>query len=242
MYKESHKKDFNETFITLMKQSERDNFLWQFCSSNVYVNNYESRLNSALEYPDSEVFRIIEWEKENIKRSYQKEKTIIDHKGNERIFQKQAFLFEFFSYNYIAADPGIQASFLKLDFLHSILNSELQRTFNKKLDFLNTQLREYLGNDADKNPYPRIFQNSEAYQLFEHLQGQIKRNELAEYSFIYWSMLNDKLIFKGVRPSEFIEWLNDEFEVVLSELKQYDNCKGGKKIPNYQSAKILFNC
>lgn len=93
---------------------------------------------------------------------------------------------------------------------------------------------------VDDNPHPRIFTDLKHFKLFEHWHNGIKRNQLAEYSFIYWQMVKDGLIYESVRPTEFINWLNSNYEVALAELKQYDNCKGGGKLSRYQTAKLLF--
>ena len=119
--------------------------------------------------------------------------------------------------------------------LHSLLR--------KAIDWLESSLQSNWDNKSTTlYPHHRIFTNPDAYRLFEHLHKQIKRNELAEYSFIYWSMHNDGLIHKGVRPSEFIDWLNDTHEQALPELKQLNNCSGGNKSQNYSTAKLLFKC
>lgn len=87
-----------------------------------------------------------------------------------------------------------------------------------------------------------IFTEPKHFELFEHWRGEIKKNVLAEYSFIYWQMVKDGYIYENVRPTEFINWLNKNYEIALHELKQYDNCKGGGKISRYRTAKLLFQC
>ncbi|OFX58614.1 MAG: hypothetical protein A2066_10445 [Bacteroidetes bacterium GWB2_41_8] len=114
-----------------------------------------------------------------------------------------------------------------------------------KLEYLieqNELAKEFNNQQTDKNnPYPRIFVSGIAYKLFKHWQEQVSGNtHLAEYSFIYRAMIKDRYIFENVRSTEFIDFLNTNFEVTLSEIKTYDLCKGRNKIARYSTAKRLF--
>jgi hypothetical protein len=95
---------------------------------------------------------------------------------------------------------------------------------------------------ADENPHQRIFVEQKHFELFEYLQKQITKNELAEYSFIYWSMHKDSFIYEDVKPTEFINWLNKNYHVPLIELKQLYRVNNGNRPSNYQTAKLLFKC
>lgn len=95
-------------------------------------------------------------------------------------------------------------------------------------------------NNKDENPYPRIFPALKHFELFEYWHNAVQENELAEYSFIYRQMIMDGFIYEDIKPTEFINWLNNTYEIALDELKQYNNCKGGGKIPRYQTTKLLF--
>jgi hypothetical protein len=95
--------------------------------------------------------------------------------------------------------------------------------------------------NSDKNAYPRIFTSSQSFKLFEYLHKQVsERTQLAEYSFIYRSMVKDGYIHENVRSTEFIDFLSKNYQVVLTEIKQYHNCNGGNKISKYTTAKLLF--
>lgn len=96
--------------------------------------------------------------------------------------------------------------------------------------------------DSNNNWHPRIFKEQKHFQLFEHLHKQGTKYELAEYSFIYWSMYKDRFIDNGVKPTEFINWLNENYEVTLLELMQLHRVKGSNRPQKYQTAKLLFKC
>ena len=124
---------------------------------------------------------------------------------------------------------------------------EKDKIYAQKMELLNKSKSDSNSNeniniqDERKNPYPQIFINFKTYELFKHWQNQVsERTQLAEYSFIYWAMLKDGFIYKNIKSKDFIEFLNDKFEIALSELKQYNNCKGGGKESKYSTAKLLF--
>lgn len=94
----------------------------------------------------------------------------------------------------------------------------------------------------ENNSYSRIFKTATHFKLFEHLLKQVTKNELAEFSFIYWAMFQDKFIDEGVKPKEFINWLSKTYEIELTELKQFNRVNTGNKPANYQTAKLLFQC
>lgn len=91
------------------------------------------------------------------------------------------------------------------------------------------------------NPHPRIFTSGIAFKLFEYWHNQVhEKRQLAEYSYIYWAMVKDGYIFKDIRPTEFVAFLNDNFEILLQRLKQYTEVNGGNKIPKYTAIKLSF--
>lgn len=96
--------------------------------------------------------------------------------------------------------------------------------------------------EQPENPHPRIFKESIHFQLFDYLRRNIDKNQLAEFSFIYWQMIKDGFIYEGVKPTEYINWLSVTYQIDLIELKQYHNCNTGNKLTLYQTAKRLFQC
>ena len=96
--------------------------------------------------------------------------------------------------------------------------------------------------ETKDNPHKRIFKESKHFELFEHLRKQVTKNELAEFSFIYWVMFQDSFIDEGVKSMEFINWLSKTYEIELTELKQFNRVNTGSKPANYQTAKLLFQC
>jgi hypothetical protein len=103
---------------------------------------------------------------------------------------------------------------------------------------------EVPNNDKEpENPHPRIFLNYKCWQLFEYWRNEVKeRTQLAEFSFIFWQMQKDSLIYEDVKPTEFRNWMLKTFSIDLEPLKQLTVCKGGNKYSRYQSAKLLFKC
>ena len=73
------------------------------------------------------------------------------------------------------------------------------------------------------NPYNRIFVNDYSYNLFNELSQTIS-NPLADYSFIYRKMINDKFIYESVGESEFRRFLSSNYEVEIDKMKQLHIC------------------
>jgi len=102
---------------------------------------------------------------------------------------------------------------------------------------------EETSDSKSDNPHHRIFPDGKCWLLFEHWRNDVKaRTQLAEFSFIYWQMFYDGLIYENVKPTEFRNWLYKNFNIELDELKQLSNCNGGNKYSRYQTAKLLFQC
>jgi hypothetical protein len=90
------------------------------------------------------------------------------------------------------------------------------------------------------NPFPRIFIDSRAYNLFEKLKDSLcfqERTLLADYSFLYRSLYKDKFIYEGVVESEFRTFLEENYGVVLDKLKTLNNCTTIRKSKIYGSLK-----
>ncbi len=139
---------------------------------------------------------------------------------------------------------GVLAKFMQNKIEREILTDAINNPdslFSENTGMVNQAENENPTPKEIINPFPRIFVNATTYILFDKLQKKITKNELAEYSFLYWAMVNDDYILKSCRPSEFREWLSSEYEIELTELKQYDKCKGGNKIQIYELAKSFYD-
>ena len=98
--------------------------------------------------------------------------------------------------------------------------------------------------EKTENPYPHIFKNLEAYKLFEKLYDVFKMTDykIADFSFIYRKMYDDRFILDRFKPQMFINWIADEpFNIHLDKIKTLDNCKTKSKIQTYNTIKELFN-
>ena len=69
------------------------------------------------------------------------------------------------------------------------------------------------------NPYPRIFKDDYAYSVFEKILEQFGNTEknLANYSFVYHSMIKDKLIYHNIKQLEYYDLLAD-FDISISRI------------------------
>jgi len=94
------------------------------------------------------------------------------------------------------------------------------------------------GSDENKNPYPRIFCNDYAFRIFKRTKKYVK-NPLADYSFFYRKMIEDKLIFESVGESEFRTWLSSEYEVEIDKMKQLHICSTQSKEQFYSTIKDI---
>jgi hypothetical protein len=75
-----------------------------------------------------------------------------------------------------------------------------------------------------ENPHPRVFKSLDAYVFFESIKEMLckdMRTILADYSFIFRRMKDDKYIYEYVEESEFRDFLNDFYEVDLDKLKTF---------------------
>ncbi|WP_040254127.1 hypothetical protein [Psychroserpens mesophilus] len=105
---------------------------------------------------------------------------------------------------------------------------------NLKNNIINTN---HFQTANDVFAHPRIFTTGLGYKLFELLKDNLVKNDHADYSFIYRMMIKDDLIYPTVGDSEFREWLNNEYMIVIDKTKQYDNCKTIDKINLYSILK-----
>ena len=98
--------------------------------------------------------------------------------------------------------------------------------------------------ENQKNPYPEIFKDVKAYNLFVKLFNDYKesKNPLADFSFVYRKMHSDKLIKSYYRPEMFREWISKEpFCIILDNgLKTLDRCQTTNKKINYDTSKTII--
>lgn len=105
-------------------------------------------------------------------------------------------------------------------------------------------LNEFLSNnsDSEKNFYPRIFKNEIGYNIFKNYQQHInERYVFVEYSFLYRILIKDDMIHENITPTEFVTWLNKQFDINIdTNLKTLDNCRTSKKMEVYNILKTQY--
>lgn len=93
----------------------------------------------------------------------------------------------------------------------------------------------------NSNSISQIFTNSFGQNFFEelHLEFKDSNSVLADYSFIYRMMVEDKLIIDYIKPEMFKSWLKQNpFNINLeNKLKTLDRCKTSAKAKIYYSIK-----
>lgn len=95
--------------------------------------------------------------------------------------------------------------------------------------------------EEPENPYPRIFKSTQCFRLFASLKSDVReRYPLADYSFIYRRMQKDNYIYKNVVDTEFRDFLQEKFSIIIDKTKLLDYCKTDIKESNYTTKKGLF--
>lgn len=113
----------------------------------------------------------------------------------------------------------------------SISEYNLQTTLNSMDDNLTERI---------DNPFPNIFRNYDAYQFFERLKKNIctdQTTQLADYSYVYRKMLEDKFINDEVSPSSFVSFLDKNYNIVLDPLKSWGKLTGKHRVMLYEILK-----
>lgn len=123
---------------------------------------------------------------------------------------------------------------------------ENQKQFDELKSFIDSKYQSIeLQKIADKsklptNPFPTIFQNKIAFDLFETMNNHYseeKKTELANYSFLYYAMTKDLFIIcKGV---DFIKFLSINYKIDIDKIdnRQYRN---NSKIKLYNALKLTI--
>jgi len=96
--------------------------------------------------------------------------------------------------------------------------------FKKEVEFLKNRKEGLflpeLTKTPDSNPFPRLFKNASAFNLFVAYKENIEDNEHTEYSYIFRKMKTDNLIYPDITDFAYREWLSNEYGVIISQTKQ----------------------
>ncbi len=122
-----YKDNFIQVFKKLLTQCKEDNFVWQFCPSGIYIENFEMQLKKFLEEnPEYYEFNYIENQKEEILQNYQMQKAMPQPEGGEYIYQKKAFYFIIYARGMNKPDYGYMPQKINLCPLVNPLSSDCQ--------------------------------------------------------------------------------------------------------------------
>ncbi|TWP29256.1 hypothetical protein ETU09_03285 [Apibacter muscae] len=69
--------------------------------------------------------------------------------------------------------------------------------------------------NSERNPYPHIFKDLQAFNLFEGLlevfEVQGSDSQMADLTDIYILLLRDQLIYESFKPSDYLRWLHENY-------------------------------
>ena len=95
----------------------------------------------------------------------------------------------------------------------------------KNPEVINIEFTEKLNGLTDEeNPYPRIFKNYKAYNVFKNLLDEFgtSKDTLANYSFVYHRMKKDELIYDDFQKLQFTYFLLD-FNIKIDRIKRMED-------------------
>lgn len=137
---------------------------------------------------------------------------------------------------------------------NTLLNQKNQKTIDPKNKYLKTRIQNIIWNkerikmlnslqfdtgtkteNTAINKYERVFKNDYSYILFTKLIDKAKAK--ADYSFIFRKMLHDELIYENVKHIEYINILNNDYDVAIEKILTLDNCQTKSKNDLYQLTK-----
>jgi hypothetical protein len=160
-------------------------------------------------------------------------------------FNSKKYLF----FNYLSTelmDVLIYKCFeLGFDFKYLCLKQKLDLTkinlklYNKYLQ----NLRIFDFEHTDNHMFPNVFSNNNSYELFLYFLEIIKSSKypLADVSYYYRKMYDDKLIIKSCRGENFKTWLHQTYDIeIIHSLKRLGNCKTNAKELIYNSKKASY--
>jgi len=183
-----------------------------------YKSTYKSRLAKYLDdYEDNTESLFLQKELDTSNETLE---TLNTYKTNSKLFGfktlKDHFdisILENLGFDLNKVDKHIASINGILDFIKDKQESMVPRE--------ETTVNDESNSDPEKsvNPYPRIFKNCYAYSVFEKLLeqfGNTKKN-LANYSFVYHSMIKDKLIYHNIKQLEYYDLLAD-FDISINRI------------------------
>lgn len=242
---------FNEDFDNLYFQSANDDYYWLYCRMEVYKRTLKDRFDLFKNrFTDGEISDFAEQE---IKR-YEKRKFLNGYADTFGIKAGDSYYSEYTYFGHNLKRICKKETFEQIELTQNKKIKYLKDIKERnKFDDIEIEKSEHENKQVDNiqkeilpvasNPHPRIFLNGKCWQMFEHWRNDVKeRTKLAEFSFIYWQMQKDGLIYENIKPTEFRSWLLKSFDIELEPLKQLSNCNGGNKYSRYQTAKLLFQC
>jgi hypothetical protein len=112
--------------------------------------------------------------------------------------------------------------------------SDLMKPSFRTPSVINIEFEDKLSTLGDEqNPYPRIFKNHKAFNVFEKLLDEFGDNKenLVNYSFVYHRMKKDELIFDDFQKLQFTYFLLD-FNIKIDRIKRMEEIG---KIPYRES-------
>ena len=183
-----------------------------------YESTYKSRLSKYLEnYEDNSEFLFLQRE---LKSCGEALETLNTYKTNCKTFGFQTLKDHFdisilknSGFNLDKVDNHIASINRILDFIKHKQESMVPGEETTDNDESNS--------DPEKsvNSYPRIFKDYYAYSVFKKLLEQFgnTKNNLANYSFVYHSMIKDKLIYHNIKQLEYYDLLAD-FDISINRI------------------------
>ncbi|MCT4628808.1 hypothetical protein [Winogradskyella sp.] len=125
------------------------------------------------------------------------------------------------------------------------VNNENFKTFQeliKNSTVTNNNIHLEITPQKINNPYPKIFNSLNAFKIFEKWNMlSDPKSQLADMSYIYFVMIRDNYINKIIKQSDYIDWLNDNYEIFLGKLKHFRSTSNPKRDALYSTIKDLFN-
>lgn len=103
--------------------------------------------------------------------------------------------------------------------------SDLMKPTTKNPEVINIEFTDKLNGLTDEeNPYPRIFKNYKAYNVFKNLLDEFgtSKDTLANYSFVYHRMKKDELIYDDFQKLQFTYFLLD-FNIKIDRIKRMED-------------------
>ena len=199
-------KDLKYNFGTDMERlyttSVNDNYLWQFCPSIVYEENFENIIKDFKnEHPDGSLTMLISDEIREIEK-YQEQVYFL--KDAEFYHDENATKNVFIFYTN-------RGKFV-LDFLSKELDYNISLTQSKKIKFLQSKLN-HTGKeqpDPKENNISDIFTpEKKSYCIFTFLKEKLNDSQ-RDYAYIFRKLQEKGYILQYIKPEHFQEWLYEE--------------------------------